>query len=52
MAEVSKDKKPIGVKCENQFMSESTDLKFNRFEFQLISDSNDLTFNLFQIELI
>ena len=33
-------------------MSESTDLKFNRFEFQLISDSNDLTFNLFQIELI
>ena len=33
-------------------MSESADLKFNRFEFQLISDSNDSNFNLFQIEFI
>ena len=63
VAEVSKDKKPIGAKCEIQLTWESTDLKFNWFQIQLIWkvncfetqllwDSTDLRVNWFQLQLI
>ena len=57
VAEVSKDKKPIGVKCEIQLMWESTiwnsiDLNFHWFQIQLIWKSTALKLNCFEIQLI
>ena len=40
------------MKCEIQLIWESTDLKFNWFEFQLISDSIDLKVNFFETQLL
>ena len=49
VAAVSKDKTPIGEKCEIQLVWISVDLGFNWFEVQLMCDSTDLRFHGFEI---
>ena len=58
VAEVSKDKEPIGRGCaefnwfENELMSDSSEVRFKWFGCELIWDSNDLVVNWFEIQLI
>ena len=46
-AAVSKDKTPIGEKCEMHSISDSTELKFNWVQVQLVWNSNDFEFKWF-----